>query len=194
MVSPAYIKQFNLPLIKTERLSLRMFEIYDFNSAFKLFNDEEVQKYLSPENRRNRKQIKVTLKKMFERWKERGFGIWCVSEKHSGEMFGYCGFQYFDQTLNVEIVFAFLKDFWGKGFATEAANACLKFGFEELLFEKVFAVTHPENTSSCRVLEKIGLVFVDESIHYGIDTLTFSISRTDFKPPDNFYELTFQQS
>lgn len=60
MVSPAYIKQFGLPLIKTERLSLRMFEVCDFNSAFQLFNDEEVQKYLSPENRRNREQLEVT--------------------------------------------------------------------------------------------------------------------------------------
>jgi len=193
MVSPAYIEQFGLPLIKTERLSLRMFHVYDFDSVLQLFNDEEVQKYLSPENRRNREQLEFTLKKMSEHWKERGFGLWCVSEKHGGKMLGYCGFQYFDQTLNVEILFAFFKDFWAKGFATEAANACLKFGFEELLFEKVFAATHPENTSSRRVLEKLGMVFEEKSTHYGVDTLTFSISRSDFKPTDNLYKITYKQ-
>jgi len=194
MVSSAYIKQFGLPLIKTERLSLRMFEDCDFDSVLQLFNDEEVQKYLSPENRRNREQLEVTLKKMLEHWKERGFGLWCVSEKHNGKLLGYCGFQYFDQTLNVEIVFAFLKDFWAKGFATEAANACLKFGFEELWFEKVFATTHLENTSSCRVLEKIGMVFEEKSVHYKVETLAFSISRCDFKPSNGFYELTYKQA
>ena len=192
MVSPAYIKQFGLPLIKTERLALSMFEVCDVDSLFELFSDDEVQKYLSPENRRNREQMEITLKKMLERWKERGFGLWRVGERHGGKMFGYCGFQYFDQTLKVEIVFAFLKNFWAKGFATEAANACLKFGFEELLFEKVFAATHPENTSSRRVLEKLGMVFEEKSTHYGVDTLTFSISRNDFEPTDSFYELIFE--
>ena len=144
MIALAYIKQFGLPMIKTERLLLRMFEVGDFDSVLQLFNDDEVQKYLSPENRRTPEQLEVTLKKMLERWKERGFGLWCVSDRESNKMLGYCGFQYFDQTFNVEIVFAFLKDSWAKGFATEAASAGLKFGFEELSFEKVFATTHPD--------------------------------------------------
>jgi len=194
MVSLAYIKQFGLPILETERLSLRMFEVRDFDAVLELFNHDEVQKYLSPENRRTREQLEVILNKMLERWKERGFGLWCVSEKGAGKMLGYCGFQYFDQTSNVEIVFAFLKDFWAKGFATEAANASLKFGFEHLLFEKVFATTHPENTASCRVLEKLGMVFQEQNIHYGIDTFTFMISRADFKPPETFYQLRFKQA
>lgn len=190
MESPAKITKFDLPLIETERLLLRMFEARDLDSAFRLFNDEEVQKYLSPENRRTRERMKVTLQNFVKRWRERGFGLWCVSEKSGDKMYGYCGFQHFDETPDAEVLFAFFKDFWGKGFATEAAKACLKFGFEELHFEKVFAATHPENTASVGVLEKIGMTFEKRNAHYGIDTVRYVNSRDDFEPSENFYKLT----
>ena len=184
-------KKFNLPLIETERLRLRVFEDRDLDSAWRLFNDPEVQKYLSPENRRTREQLTITLRNSVEYWKQRGFGIWCVGEKSRDTMRGYCGFQYLDQTPAIEIVFAFHKNSWGKGFATEAANASLKFGFEELKLEKMYAATHPENTASRCVLEKIGMASETRATHYGIDTITYSIHRGDFEPRD-FYKLIYK--
>jgi len=111
MESPSYITKFEFPTIETERLLLRMFEARDLDSAFRLFNDDDVQKYLSPENKRTRKRLKITLEKLRLRWEERGFGIWCVCEKPSKKMIGYCGFQYLDKTRNIEIVFAYLKEY-----------------------------------------------------------------------------------
>ncbi len=58
----------------------------------------------------------------------------------------------------------------------------------------MFAITHPENASSRCVLEKARMTFEEKSIHYGTDALRFSISRSDYKPSDNFYELAFKQS
>ena len=188
----AHTVKFNLPLIETERLRLRMFEARDLDSAWRLFNDPEVQKYLSPENRRTRQQLKIILRNSVEYWKHRGFALWCVEEKSRNSMCGYCGFQYLDTTSAVEIVFAFDKNFWGKGFATEAANAALKFGFEQLKLEKIFAATHPENTSSRRVLEKIGMVFEERATYYGIETATYSIANGNFKPREVFYKLVYK--
>jgi len=190
----ADVTKFALPLIETKRFLLRMFEDRDLDSMFQLFNDEEVQKYLAPENRRTRRQLETTLQNLARHWKERGFGLWCVSEKSGGQMFGYCGFQHFDKTSDVEILFGFLKDFWGNGFATEAANACLKFGFEELRFKKVYAATHPENTASSCVLEKVGMVFEKRTTHYGLETITYSISRSSFEPFEDFYKLKYKNS
>jgi len=194
MESPVNITKLDLPLVETNRLLLRMFEAGDLDSAFRLFNDEEVQKYLSSENRRTCEQMKFTLRNLVKRWQERGFGLWCVSEKGSDKMFGYCGFQYLDKTPDVEVLFAFFKDYWGKGFATEAAKASLKFAFEELQLEKVFAVTHPKNTASRSVLEKIGMTFEKRNAHYGIDTITYVISRRDFEPSVDIYKLTYNNS
>lgn len=185
-------EQFNFPLIETERLTLRMLNADDLDVAFVLFNDGDVQKYLSPSNRRTRQQLKITLKNLTLRWKERGFGIWCVCEKDSKKMIGYSGFQYLDKTPQVEILFGFLKDYWGKGFATEAANACLRFGFEEVQFEKLCAVTHSENLASRCVLEKIGMAFDKKSEHYQIDSITFTVSRDEYKPSRDFYKLGYE--
>lgn len=191
MKLPQEITKFDLPLLETKRFRLRMFEAGDLESAFRLFNDEEVQKYLLPENRRTREHMKVTLQNFVKRWRERGFGLWCVCEKNGGQMLGYCGFQYFDKTLDVEILFAFFKEFWGNGFAPEAARACLRLGFEELRLERVFAAVHPENTASRRVLEKIGMTLEKSSTHYGVDTMTYVISRSDFEPSQDIYNLIY---
>jgi ribosomal-protein-alanine N-acetyltransferase len=194
MGAPSYTAKFEFPTIGTERLLLRMFEERDLDSAFRLFNDNDVQKYLSPENKRTRKRLKVTFEKLRLRWEERGFGIWCVCEKSSRQMIGYCGFQYLDKTRTIEIVFAYLKEHWNKGFATEAANACLGFGFERLEIERIYAVIHPENTASQRVLKKIGMSFDRASEHYQMNLTTYTIAREEYVTDKNFYRLTDAES
>lgn len=183
-------QQFKIPRIETERLLLKFFEAPDFAPTYRLFNDRDVQKYLSPENKRTRKRLKITLEKLRLRWEERGFGIWCVCEKTSQNMAGYCGFQYLDKTGNIEIVFAYLKEHWKKGFATEAANACLRFGFEKLAIEKIYAVIHPENTSSQRVLKKLGMSFDRAGEHYRMNLTAYTITRDEYQPVGDFYQLT----
>jgi ribosomal-protein-alanine N-acetyltransferase len=192
MESQTNDEQFHFPLIETERLMLRMFEADDLDAAFVLFNDGDVQKYLSPANRRTREQLQFTLESLASRWQERGFGIWCVCEKGSKKMIGYSGFQYLDNTPQVEILFGYLKDSWGNGFATEAANACLRFGFEEVRCSKICAATHPENLASRCVLEKIGMVFDKKSEHYRMDSMTFAVSRDEYTPSKDFYKLNYE--
>ena len=181
---------FKFPIIETERLILRMFEADDFDAAHLLFSDADVQKYLSPANRRTPEQMRVTLEKLATRWLERGFGIWCVCDKNSGEVIGYSGFQYFEKSSEVEILFGYLKEFWGNGYATEAARACLRYGFQTLFFEKVYAAIHPENVPSLRVLEKLEMSFEDRTEHYAMDSITFTISRENYRPEKDCYKLT----
>ncbi len=177
MVFQAVREKLDYPAIETDRLFLRMFEAKDLEAVYALFNDSEVQKYLSPKNRRTRRQLEVLLEKNFRYWNDKGFGLWCVTEKRIGEMIGYCGFQRFDKSEDVEIVFGFLKENWGRGFATEAATACLKFGFEKLYFKKIFAATNPENIASLRVLEKTEMTFLKKEFHYEMETVIYSISK-----------------
>jgi ribosomal-protein-alanine N-acetyltransferase len=178
--------------LKTSAFILKRAKANDLDVAFVLFNDGDVQKYLSPANRRTREQLKVTLENFTLRWKERGFGIWCVCEKGSKKMIGYSGFQYLDKTPQVEILFGFLKDYWGRGFATEAANACLRFGFEEVQFEKVCAATHREDPASRWVFEKLGMAFDKKSEHYKIDSITFTVSRDEYTQSKDFYKLNYE--
>ena len=173
-------KIIDCPLIETERLLLRLFEAADLDTAYKLFNDADVQKYLSIRNRRSRQQMEVLITKSINYWKTRGFGMLCVADKTTNEMIGYCGFQTFDGTPDIEIVFGYLKEYWGNGIATEAAIACLRFGFENLPFEKVYAATVPENKASQKVLEKIKMKYDEKTVHYEMNLLLFAITRSEF--------------
>lgn len=167
-------------LIETDRLHLRLFEDGDLDALYKLFSDADVQKYLSPKNRRTREQLKTLLKNFVSHWHERGFGLLCVTKKESGEMIGYCGFQYFDETKDVEIIFAIRKEDWGKGLATEAAKACIKYGFETLNFDKIYAATDTHNVASRFVIEKLRMRYDESSIHYEMKLAVFSITHEEF--------------
>ena len=180
MEKQALHKIIDCPLIETERLLLRLFEAADLDTAYIIFNDADVQKYLSAKNKRSREKMEVLLNKSVNYWQTRGFGMLCVADKTTNKMIGYCGFQTFDGTSNIEIGFGFLKDCWGKGIATEAAKACLKFAFENLSLEKIYAATVSENIASQKVLEKINMKYDEKTIHYEMDLLLFSISRSEF--------------
>ena len=60
-------------------------------------------------NRRSREQMEVLLNNSVNHWKTRGFGMLCVADRTTDEMIGYCGFQTFDGTPEIEIVFGYLK-------------------------------------------------------------------------------------
>ncbi len=148
---------------------------------FLFINDPDVQKYLSPRNKKDRQQLENLLIKINRNWSERGFSIWCVVDKISDQMLGYCGFQYFDKTENIEIIFGILKENWRKGLATEAAKASVKYGFENLGFNKIYAATDPENIASRFVIEKIRLRYDEKNTHYDMNLLVYSICTEDFR-------------
>lgn len=88
---------------------------------------------------------------------EVGYGRWgCVLKGEKG-MIGFCGLKYIASLDEVDLGYRFLPEYWGKGYATEASNASVRFGFEVLGLESIIAMVLPENLASIRVLEKVGL-------------------------------------
>src|SRR4051794_21834008 len=94
-------------------------------------------------------------------YRERGFGRWACVLKETGEHIGFCGLKYLPQIEDVDLGFRLVPSQWGKGFATEAAQASLKFGFEELGLDHIVGLVELENRGSIRVLEKVGMQFVE---------------------------------
>lgn len=93
-----------------------------------------------------------------------GFGIWALEARRSGEFLGLLGLQNvrFEAkfTPAVEIGWRLRYEAWGKGFATEGAQAALKAGFGRLGLSEIVAMTVPENQRSRRVMEKLGMTYV----------------------------------
>jgi len=93
-------------------------------------------------------------------WVERmPSGVW---ERESGELVGDCGLHFDEKFQEWELSYGFRRDRWGRGYATEAALACVRQGFDELGFEKVVADVVPAKKASARVLEKCGFTLVRE--------------------------------
>ncbi|MFN2476430.1 MAG: GNAT family N-acetyltransferase [Chthoniobacterales bacterium] len=90
-----------------------------------------------------------------------GFGTWLVELRDSGEAVGMCGLLKRDTLEDVDVGFTFLERFWGNGYAFEAASAVMEFGWTVAKLPRIIAITSPANASSIRLLEKLGLHFVE---------------------------------
>jgi ribosomal-protein-alanine N-acetyltransferase len=182
-----------LPEIETERLLLRMYRINELEKVYHLCTDANVTKFFPPHNEIKKEDVLTSLPRRIERWRTQGFGQLGVFDKTDGELIGYCGLQYLDNSEEIEIYYGFFKDFWGKGLATEAAKAMLRFGFEQTRLGKIVAVTHPENTASQKVLLRLGLTREKNAVFYNIETCYFAVLIEDYKPDTAIYELNFQK-
>lgn len=189
------IRHMNLtsPSIETARLRLRMLELDDVESIHSIWSDPEVMKFIPIVLFRSREEIGEFIPLSLQRWEERGFGIFAVTEKESRQMVGYCGLQYLDGTPEVEIYYGFSKDSWNQGIATEAARAVIEFGFKELKLESIAGITHPDNIASQNVLEKLGLKKIGENRKfYDTDCAYFAISRDDYSSTGEGYQLSYK--
>ena len=88
-----------------------------------------------------------------------GFGLYLVELKEEGSPVGICGLIKRDSLEDVDIVFAFLPRYWGRGYAYEAASAVMAYGGKVLGLKRIVAVTSADNDSSARLLKKLGLRF-----------------------------------
>ena len=163
-------------ILETERLILQTWTYDDAERLFEICSDAETMLHIG-----DRKPYETIEKaREFLNWAvpyqlKMGFCRWAVVEKKSGEIIGSCGFAFRDMT-EVELGYLFARQFWGKGFATEAARAALRYGFEKIGFEKVIALTDPDHEKSQNVLRKIG--FHERGIEKnedGDDDLVFEI-------------------
>lgn len=143
-------------VLETERLILRTWTFDDASRLFEICSDAETMLHIG--DRKPYESIEVA--REFLNWAipyqlENGFCRWAVIEKSSGEIIGSCGFARREMT-EVELGYLFDRKFWGKGFATEAAGACLRYGLDKIGFETIIALTDLDHKKSQNVLKKIG--------------------------------------
>lgn len=185
-----------MPDIETARLRLRRFTLDDLDTFASICVDPDVMKYIGAGSPVSREELEpMYLSGYIEYWKKHGFGRFAVILKERDELIGYCGlrlFSYpglmlFDDTP--EIVFLLKKTFWGKGLASEAARACLKYGFEHLKFGLIVGMTRSENIAAQRVLERIGMKYDNDVRYMDLDCVAYTILPEDFQPDDFLYIL-----
>jgi RimJ/RimL family protein N-acetyltransferase len=170
--------------IETSRLLLRRWREGDLDAYARICADPEVMRYLPATLGREESAEQMA---WFERhWEERGFGLWAVEEKASGEFIGFIGLVYHDGwpegEHKTEVGWRLGRAHWGRGLATEGALASVRYGFERLGLERIISITLPQNAASRRVMEKAGLTYRGETRWRGQDVIWYAIDRDAWEP------------
>jgi RimJ/RimL family protein N-acetyltransferase len=157
----------------TERLTLRHWRDDDLDFLAAINADPEVMRYILDGSIRDRRQSADGLRKMKWEWDELGYGRFAVEVRATGELIGWAGLAVPDFLPSVmpavEIGWRFARSAWGHGYATEAAAAALRFGFDDAGLDRVISIRHPANTRSAGVMAKLGLAYDHETVVPGFD-------------------------
>lgn len=166
-------------MLETERLILRPMNETDIDDVFAMRRDDEIMRFIR-EPVVSRKEAEDWINMISSRWTKDKIGFCSIIEKTSGKFTGWCGLWQLKENNEIEVGYAIAKDFWTKGFASEAADAVLNYAFNELGLETIVAVARPENTASRRVMEKIGMKFDYTGKFYERDLVHYSITKEEF--------------
>jgi [ribosomal protein S5]-alanine N-acetyltransferase len=122
-----------------------------------------VHKYLGNNPVKTMEQSRDNLKYIHQQYADNGIGRWAVIDKITNDFLGWSGLKYEEELRSefsyYDLGYRFKKQYWGQGFATEAAVASLQYGFETLKLEQICAAAHVENIRSNKILQKVGLRF-----------------------------------
>jgi len=165
-------------VLETERLRLRWYAEADAPFILKLLNEPSWIANIGQRNVQTLDDARTWIReRLIGNYERQGFGFWAVERREDSALIGMCGLVKRDTLPHVDIGYAFLPAFWGHGYAREAAAACLDYARNTLGLRRVLAITGPDNASSARVLEAIGLTYEDTRVLEGEERLTrvFSI-------------------
>ena len=149
-------------ILETERLLLRELTYDDFDALYAVLADSDIMQhypYTFDEAR-----VRNWIARNMERYQKDGFGLWAVVRKDSGEVIGDCGITM--QPINgqwlPEIGYHIRADQQRKGYASEAAAACVRYAFEHFRFPAVYSYMKYTNIPSQKTAMRIGMTFVEE--------------------------------
>lgn len=153
-------------IFETERMYAREMKVQDFNALFHLFQDPEVMKYYpgvkSEEETRQWITWTISNYRRFET------GLWVLEDKSTHSFIGQCGLvpRKIDGEVMIEIGYMLAREHWGKGLATEAAEACKSYGSSHFKFSHIVSLVDAENIPSIRVSEKLAMTFQKNIIRF----------------------------
>lgn len=154
-----------IPSFETSRIKARKITPGDLDDLASMYQMPEVMKTMG--GVRTRQNTLDRLAGHLAHWDEHGFGLYILEDKNSGSFMGRGGLQHvtIDGRGEIEVIYAFLPEYWGKGLATELVYELIQIAFEDLDCDELIGFTLPENDASKRVLEKSGFSYQKRSMH-----------------------------
>lgn len=171
--------------IETERLILREILLTDVEGMFELDADPEVHEYLGKNPISSREQVLSVIEFIRKQYVEYGIGRWAVIDRRTDQFVGWAGLKFVTELTNnhidyYDLGYRIIRKYWGQGFATEAAFESVRYAFDTLKVEQVYAMVDCKNDRSNSVLRKAGLSLVEKFELEGIEHNWYRVNRNDF--------------
>ncbi|WP_313374625.1 GNAT family N-acetyltransferase [Chishuiella sp.] len=151
------------PVLETDRLIIRPITIDDLQAYYEMDSQPEVHTFLRAAPLQSLDETKDVINALLEQYEKFGVARVAVIEKETNQFIGWTGFKFIEEKEAIDNKFDYLdfgyrfrKEAWGKGYATEAAKACMDYYKNNMTHFKLNAITHVDNSASRHVLEKIG--------------------------------------
>jgi RimJ/RimL family protein N-acetyltransferase len=167
----------SISTLQTESLSLRPLEPADAEVLHRIYQTEGVLRYFPGTASPSLEKVQRFIAIQQAHWEKYGYGNWGVLPHGEAQIVGWAGLQYLPELDETEVGFLLDRPFWGKGYATQAAQASIQFAFENINLDHIIALVHPENLASRRVIEKCGLTYQETLALWGMDLMRHSIER-----------------
>lgn len=152
--------------VETARLQLVPLGARFNDDLVRLFHHPEVADWLFVNGPPTRAQLEARTMLHEQVWAECGYGMFAVLEGASGKFVARVGAMTTPETGRIEIAWSTTRDAWGKGYASEAAQASIDFTFANSQLEALDCYLRPDNTASRRVAEKVGFHYQDTRFLY----------------------------
>lgn len=173
-------------LIETERLLIRELVPTDVEGMFDLDSNPEVHQYLGKQPVQSKEEAIGVLNFIRQQYSDHGIARWAMVDKKTGDFIGWTGFKYITDLTNnhvnyYDLGYRLRQKYWGMGIATEAAMACLEYGFNQLGFQEVFATADCENAGSNNILTKLGFTRIETFDLDGEPHHWYRLDKTEFQ-------------
>lgn len=170
---------------ESERLILRELVPEDVDGMFELDSDPEVHKFLGNKPLISREQSAKVITFVRQQYQEHGIGRWAVVDRKTKNFVGWAGLKFVTELNNnhqnyYDIGYRLIRKYWSKGIATEAAFLTLDYAFNTMQLQQVYAAADANNKASIKVLEKIGMQFVETYFDDGTPWNWYKIERLDY--------------
>lgn len=169
-----------IPTLETPRLRLRAFREEDTEPLLALFSDREVVQYLGDRSIPGRQDVWRSIAGWLGHWVMRGYGVWAVEERETGDLVGRIGLMNPADWPGPEVGYVLGKRWWGRGYATEGARAAMDWGFENVGFEELISLIDPANAASIAVATRLGEGHRSETELRGHRVLVYAITRSEW--------------
>jgi RimJ/RimL family protein N-acetyltransferase len=173
---PGALSHAAMPVVETDRLTLRPPQRADVQAMFEIHQDPDVMRFVGKPGDISVAWRNVAM--MIGHWQMLGYGMWVVVNRANQEVLGRAGLWHEEGGPGLELGWLIRKSAWGHGYATEAARASLDWAWQNVAADHIISVIHTANRPSLRIAEKLGQRLERTDVVEGEEMLTYGICRS----------------